>query len=54
MIHAKNIDAVMEFVNYWISILPYETDGIVIEVNEYLAQEELGFTAKRRGCCIQV
>ena len=49
MIHAKNIDAVMEFVNYWDihrTDLPYETDGIVIKVNEYLAQEELGFTAK--------
>ena len=26
--------------------LPYEIDGIVIKVNDYAQQEELGFTAK--------
>ena len=46
---AKTIDAVFEFVNHWDSKrndLPYETDGIVIKVNNLQQQEELGYTAK--------
>ncbi|MEH6656211.1 NAD-dependent DNA ligase LigA [Leeuwenhoekiella marinoflava] len=38
-----------EFLNYWDEHrhdLPYETDGVVIKVNSYQQQEELGFTAK--------
>lgn len=46
---AKNIDEVFEFVNNWDSkrhTLPYETDGIVIKVNNLQQQEELGYTSK--------
>lgn len=40
---------VMDFINYWgihRHDLPYETDGVVIKVNEYHAQQELGYTSK--------
>ncbi len=46
---AKSIDEVLEFVNYWDVYrhdLPYETDGVVIKVNNLQQQEELGYTAK--------
>ena len=46
---AKNLDEVFEFINYWDSHrhqLPYETDGVVIKVNSFQNQEELGYTAK--------
>ena len=46
---AKNIDAVIDFVNEWDvkrHDLPYETDGVVIKVNSLRQQEELGYTAK--------
>jgi DNA ligase (NAD+) len=46
---AKSIDAVFEFVNHWDAKrhnLPYETDGIVIKVNNLQQQEELGYTSK--------
>ncbi|MDG2073123.1 MAG: NAD-dependent DNA ligase LigA, partial [Polaribacter sp.] len=45
----KSIDAVFDFVNLWDSKrhdLPYETDGVVIKVNNLQQQEELGYTAK--------
>lgn len=38
-----------DFLNYWDEHrhdLPYETDGVVIKVNSFQQQEELGFTAK--------
>ncbi len=47
--HVKNIDEVFEFINYWDAHrhnLPYETDGVVVKVNEVFQQEELGYTAK--------
>lgn len=46
---AKNLDEVLEFVNYWDihrHELPYETDGVVVKVNNLQHQEELGYTAK--------
>ncbi|MDO3694640.1 NAD-dependent DNA ligase LigA [Wenyingzhuangia sp. chi5] len=46
---AKSIEEVVTFVNYWDKArfdLPYETDGIVIKVNNFRQQEELGYTAK--------
>jgi DNA ligase (NAD+) len=46
---ARSIDEVFEFVNDWDSKrneLPYETDGVVIKVNNLQQQEELGYTAK--------
>ncbi len=45
----KSIAAVFDFVNLWDSKrhdLPYETDGVVIKVNNLQQQEELGYTAK--------
>lgn len=44
-----SMDQVLEFINYWDSErhhLSYDIDGIVIKVNDYAMQEELGFTAK--------
>ncbi len=46
---AKSIDEVFDFVNYWDAKrhdLPYETDGVVIKVNNLQQQEELGYTSK--------
>ncbi|MHB0755108.1 NAD-dependent DNA ligase LigA [Polaribacter sp. M15] len=46
---AKSIDEVFDFVNHWDAKrhdLPYETDGIVIKVNNLQHQEELGYTSK--------
>jgi DNA ligase (NAD+) len=45
----KSIDEVFDFVNHWDverHNLPYETDGVVIKVNNLQQQEELGYTAK--------
>lgn len=45
----RNVDDIIEFINYWDKNrhdLPYETDGIVIKVNELQFQDELGFTSK--------
>jgi len=45
----NSVAGVMDFISYWNkerSNLPFEIDGIVIKVNQYLHQEELGFTAK--------
>ncbi|TYA57256.1 NAD-dependent DNA ligase LigA [Formosa maritima] len=45
----NSIDEVLEFINYWDEHrhnLPYETDGVVIKVNNLQQQEELGYTAK--------
>ncbi len=50
--HSKlcsSIDEVLDFVHYWDKErhnLSFEIDGIVIKVNDYNYQEELGFTAK--------
>ena len=46
---AKNMDEVLEFINYWDEHrhkLPYETDGVVVKINNIHQQEELGYTAK--------
>lgn len=45
----KSLDEVFQFINYWDvhrHDLPYETDGVVIKVNDLFQQEELGNTAK--------
>ena len=45
----QNLDEVFEFIDYWDvhrHELPYETDGVVIKVNDLDLQEELGYTAK--------
>lgn len=44
-----SIDGIMEFIEYWDKQrdkLPFEIDGVVIKVNNYDSQQELGFTAK--------
>ncbi len=44
-----SIDDIISFINHWDEArhqLSYDIDGIVIKVNDYAQQEELGFTAK--------
>lgn len=45
----KNIDEIFDFINYWDkkrNALNFDIDGVVIKVNNYRQQEEMGFTAK--------
>ena len=45
----SSIEEVLAYINYWDEHrhdLPYETDGVVIKVNDLRQQEELGHTAK--------
>jgi len=45
----RNIEDIMRFIHEWDKgreLLPFEIDGVVIKVNDYAQQEELGFTAK--------
>lgn len=45
----NSIEDVIEFIHYWENErfkLGYDIDGIVLKVNSYAQQEELGFTAK--------
>ena len=45
----SNLEEVLAFIHYWEENrfgLSYDIDGIVIKVNHYAQQEELGFTAK--------
>ncbi|WP_144891844.1 NAD-dependent DNA ligase LigA [Flavobacterium tiangeerense] len=46
---ANNLEEVFNFIAYWDvhrHDLPYETDGVVVKVNSFYFQEELGYTAK--------
>ncbi|HSN48857.1 MAG TPA: NAD-dependent DNA ligase LigA, partial [Flavobacterium sp.] len=46
---AHSMEEVFQFIDYWDvqrHNLPYETDGVVIKVNSFPHQDELGFTAK--------
>ncbi len=46
---ANSIGEVFEYIDYWDTHrhnLPYETDGVVIKVNNLHQQDELGYTAK--------
>ena len=46
---AHSLQEVFEYIDYWDihrHDLPYETDGVVVKVNRFQYQEELGFTAK--------
>lgn len=46
---ANNLEEVFQFIDNWEQKrleLPYETDGIVIKINDLHLQEELGYTAK--------
>ena len=45
----SSIDEIMDFISYWDkerSNLPFEIDGIVIKVDNYEQQDNLGFTSK--------
>jgi DNA ligase (NAD+) len=45
----NSIDGIMDFIHYWDQQrqhLPFEIDGVVIKVNNYQQQQQLGFTAK--------
>jgi DNA ligase (NAD+) len=45
----KSIDEIISFIDHWNierKKLDFEIDGVVIKVNDYHQQEELGFTAK--------
>ena len=45
----KTIDEIFDFINYWDkkrNELNFDIDGVVIKVNNYRQQEEIGFTAK--------
>jgi DNA ligase (NAD+) len=44
-----SIEGIMRFIEYWDEHrvdLPFEIDGVVIKVDDYAQQEDLGFTAK--------
>ena len=44
-----SIEEVFQFINHWDKArhnLPYETDGVVVKVNNLYQQEELGYTSK--------
>jgi DNA ligase (NAD+) len=46
---AENIDEIIEFINYWDKHrddLNFGIDGIVLKVNDYDEQEQIGYTAK--------
>jgi len=46
---ATSIDEIFDFIDYWDSArndLDFEIDGIVIKVNDFAQQQQLGFTAK--------
>jgi DNA ligase (NAD+) len=45
----SSIDGIMNFIHFWDEnrySLPFEIDGVVIKVNSYRQQQQLGFTAK--------
>jgi len=49
IVKTNSIDGIMAFIEYWDKqrdFLPFEIDGVVIKVNNYDIQQELGFTAK--------
>lgn len=46
---ANNIEEVLSYLNYWDTkrkTLDYDTDGVVIKVNDFSMQEALGYTIK--------
>ena len=45
----NSVDGIMSFIEYWDKArhdLPFEIDGVVVKVNRYAQQDELGLTAK--------
>ena len=46
---ALSLEEVFQYIDYWDMHrheLPYETDGVVVKVNQFQYQDELGYTAK--------
>jgi DNA ligase (NAD+) len=46
---AHSLEEVFQYIDYWDvhrHDLPYETDGVVVKVNHFQYQDELGYTAK--------
>jgi len=49
LVVCKNIEEVLQFINSWDEkrkLLPFDTDGAVVKVDDLLLQAEMGFTAK--------
>lgn len=49
ILKTDSIDGIMAFIQYWDlerNKLPFEIDGVVIKVDDYGQQQDLGFTAK--------
>ncbi|HEX5003096.1 MAG TPA: NAD-dependent DNA ligase LigA [Bacteroidia bacterium] len=49
MVKTETLEGVFEYIDEWKEArhkLPYDTDGVVIKVNDFSQQRELGFTAK--------
>jgi DNA ligase (NAD+) len=49
MVKVNSLEGVFDYINEWDvhrADLSYDTDGVVIKVNDYQQQQELGFTAK--------
>ncbi len=49
MAKCRTNDDIFDFINYWNNErnnLPFDIDGVVIKVNDFHLQQELGFTAK--------
>jgi DNA ligase (NAD+) len=49
MAKCRTNDDIFDFINYWNNErnnLPFDIDGVVIKVNDFQLQQELGFTAK--------
>lgn len=45
----SSVDEIMKFIEYWDvqrDFLPFKIDGIVLKINDFETQKELGFTAK--------
>jgi DNA ligase (NAD+) len=51
----EDIDAVLEYIRKFAEVrhgLPYETDGVVVKIDNFALREKLGFTAKSPRWCI--
>ncbi len=49
IVKVKDLQGVLDYIKEWETerfLLPFETDGVVVKVNNYQLQTELGFTAK--------
>jgi len=49
ILKTQTVQGIMDFIKYWDEkreFLPFDIDGVVVKVNEYMVQKQLGFTAK--------